>query len=126
MADSNVRPVRLQLSRARGFRLQAHSLATNGLACVSVARPGPNGNPFSIAASIESGYATAVTAPAFVVDCFRDWLGGSDRWWQGDESDRRRAAILDGLPQLRGHNLACWCGLDAPCHGAVLLERANA
>jgi hypothetical protein len=26
---------------------------------------------------------------------------------------------------LRGHDLACWCGLDQPCHGNVLLEIAN-
>jgi hypothetical protein len=27
---------------------------------------------------------------------------------------------------LRGHNLACWCPLDGPCHGDVLLELVNA
>ena len=26
---------------------------------------------------------------------------------------------------LRGKDLACWCPLDAPCHGSVLLELAN-
>jgi len=28
--------------------------------------------------------------------------------------------------ELRGHDLACWCPLDQPCHGDVLLELANA
>jgi len=27
---------------------------------------------------------------------------------------------------LRGHDLACWCALDQPCHADVLLEIANA
>lgn len=26
---------------------------------------------------------------------------------------------------LRGHDLACWCPLDQPCHADVLLELAN-
>lgn len=27
--------------------------------------------------------------------------------------------------ELRGHDLACWCPLDQPCHADVLLEIAN-
>lgn len=27
--------------------------------------------------------------------------------------------------ELRGHDLACWCPLDQPCHADVLLELAN-
>ena len=30
------------------------------------------------------------------------------------------------LAELRGKDLACWCGLDQPCHADVLLELANA
>lgn len=29
------------------------------------------------------------------------------------------------LDELRGHDLACWCPLDQPCHADVLLELAN-
>ena len=29
------------------------------------------------------------------------------------------------LSALRGHDLACWCPLDQPCHADVLLELAN-
>lgn len=29
------------------------------------------------------------------------------------------------LDDLRGHDLACWCPLDQPCHADVLLEAAN-
>ena len=42
----------------------------------------------------------------------------------------KRQMVLEGLPTLRGKNLACWCPLPGPggrdtCHAAVLLERAN-
>jgi hypothetical protein len=29
------------------------------------------------------------------------------------------------LDVLRGHDLACWCPLDKPCHADVLLRLAN-
>jgi Domain of unknown function (DUF4326) len=29
------------------------------------------------------------------------------------------------LAELAGHDLACWCPLDRPCHADVLLELAN-
>lgn len=29
------------------------------------------------------------------------------------------------LAPLRGHDLACWCPLDKPCHADVLLRLAN-
>ena len=43
---------------------------------------------------------------------------------------RQHLARLDALdvvhPWLdRGHDLACWCPLDQPCHADVLLELAN-
>ena len=42
------KPVRLQLSRRKGFDLQALSLTTNGLPAVVVARPGKWGNPYKV------------------------------------------------------------------------------
>jgi hypothetical protein len=32
---------------------------------------------------------------------------------------------LAASDELRGHDLACWCRLDHPCHGDVLLELAR-
>lgn len=114
-------PVRVQLSRKAGWRMPENT--------VSVARPGKFGNPFTIVDAIESGYANQATAQAFVVECFRDWLGPSQSgrdWWQGPKSDKRKAQIFECLPALRGKNLACWCRLDgSPCHADVLLELAN-
>ena len=39
--------------------------------------------------------------------------------------DTVRNAPTDWVADLRGHDLACWCPLDQPCHADVLLELAN-
>lgn len=116
-------PVRLRLSRRKGFRLQAASRAVNGLPAIGCARPSAFGNPFDWATFGRDGAA----------DFFRRWLSddltaverdqlGFEHW---PEEPATRRAILDRLPRLRGRNLACWCQLDQPCHADVLLELAN-
>lgn len=44
------------------------------------------------------------------------WLGGRMKW------DPEFAAAVE---ELRGHDLACWCPLDRPCHADILLALAN-
>ena len=34
-------------------------------------------------------------------------------------------SVDDIRAELRGHDLACWCPIDQPCHADVLLEIAN-
>lgn len=117
---SKMVPRRIQLRRTKGWRLPADTM--------NVARPTKWGNPFTAARAIEMGYAMPAGANRFVVECFREWLTPglySDRWWMGPESDAKKAAMRDGLAELRGKNLACWCALDAPCHADVLLDLAN-
>lgn len=95
-------PVRLQLSRAKGFNLQAHSRAVNGLAAVNCARPGKWGNPYKIGTCLIGNAEMAQMA--FVANLPLTFKGY----------------------ELRGKNLACWCALDEPnCHADVLLELAN-
>lgn len=113
-----VKPVRLQLSRAKGFNLQQVSHATNGLAAVVVTRRSKRwGNPYYVGLFRDYGRADAVSD-------FKKWLSGDHgaRVWAGPPptSDEIMAT-------LRGKNLACTCPLDgAPCHADVLLEMANA
>ena len=41
---------------------------------------------------------------------------------------RQHAETFDPVTlrrELAGHDLACWCSLDQPCHADVLLEVAN-
>ena len=110
-------PQRLQLSRRRGFDLQAASKALNGLPALRVTRPGPWGNPFSI----KGWNCTPTTA----VDNFRDLLErapvGDGRWSPAGET------VYETIRrELGGRDLACWCPLDQPCHADVLLTIANA
>lgn len=101
-----VKPIRLQLSRRKGFDLQALSMATNGLPAVNVARPSGYGNPFTI-----SDCGSAVEAVAR----FRALVEGSSEEF----------SVVKNIEALRGKNLACWCK-GGPCHADVLLEIANA
>jgi hypothetical protein len=128
-----MKPVRLQLSRRKGFNLQEHSLATNGLSAVNVARPGRWGNPYvALRTWCHGGY------PLLGIEPFQ----AATR----DEADREGARVAVAmfrdewqrvltwptthpsrcdLEGLRGKNLACWCQPGAPCHADVLLELAN-
>lgn len=97
-------PVRLQLSRRRGFNLQAASHAINGLPAVSVARPGQWGNPFTL--TVGRGAPEAV-------ELF-------------ERSIRSEPTLLAAARrELFGKNLACWCRPGELCHADVLLRVAN-
>ena len=114
-------PQRLRLSRAKGARLPAGA--------ISVARPSRWGNPWPVGDVIGSDVDApdryrgvgAVITPEIAVALYRSALvGSSPRWRVGlwiDLDDVRR--------ELRGHDLACWCPLDQPCHADVLIELAN-
>jgi hypothetical protein len=130
----NPRPVRLQLSRRRGFNLQALSRSINGRPAVWVARAGKAvgkwGNPFRI------GDPNVPDAPT-AVRLHREWLES-----MLDIASPAHAAVTAALADMARRNLACWCHLCArhrptgkpvgeichdcaPCHADTLLELAN-
>jgi Domain of unknown function (DUF4326) len=108
---------RVQLRRTKGWRLPANTL--------KVDRSTRFGNPFLV-----SDYGRD-----HAMGLFRAWLteGGCGVWVPPKARAglaRQRREILEGLPSLRGKNLACWCPLPEAgepdlCHGAVLLDFAN-
>ena len=121
------RPIRLQLRRTKGSRLQEDSFRANGLPAIIVDRGSIFGNPF----------ATELFGRAGAVDTFKRLIAAN----LSDEEMRnlsrlvgRKIASLQAIREnirgrielLRGKNLACWCKLDHPCHADVLLEFANA
>ena len=112
-------PVRLQLSRRKGFDLQAWSREVNGLAAVNVARPSKWGNPYKIGPAIDVGgvKAPALDAAACVHLFHEHWRG----LLRGAYAEQRYAM----LREIAGYNLACWCEPGQPCHADVLLEVAN-
>jgi hypothetical protein len=97
------KPVRVQLRRTKGWRMPPNT--------VSVARPGPWGNPWRA--------SPHPVDAALCVELFRRWCAGQIRDPHG------RGPHSDYSP-LRGKNLACWCKPGDPCHADVLLELANA
>ena len=114
-----MKPVRLQLSRRKGFDLQALSQATNGLPAHGVARPGPWGNPFVVG---KNG------TQAECVHLFRMLLGGSIAMLRDPHHDTQQATrryVAEHIDDLKGKNLACWCRAGTPCHADALLELAN-
>lgn len=89
-------PQRIQLRRTKGWRKPAGT--------IPVGRGTRYGNPFPV-----QTYGRE--------DALRLFHHFLDR----DEAAEYRARI----PDLAGHDLACWCGPDEACHADTLLERAN-
>lgn len=110
MAD---KPIRLRLSRKKGFNLQKHSLDQNGLPAVNVARPSRWGNPHRVGDHPGCDRRRKKhTAESAVAEFERYECRGVERG-------------VKIVRELAGKNLACWCPLDSPCHADVLLRIAN-
>ena len=112
----------MQLSRHKGFNLQAASEALNGLPAKPVTRPGKWGNPFSIADVAERYGLDADAAQEKAVALCAQWLRGTLDPKLSPGPPPSRDEIRAGL---KGHNLACWCRPGAPCHSEILLDLAN-
>lgn len=101
-------PKRIQRTRTKGWRMPEGA--------VYVGHPTKWGNPFKAGDPVTQTpfvYATSeVKDSAHAVALYRDYAHITV--WVG-------ALIGD----LAGHDLACWCPLDQPCHADVLLELAN-
>lgn len=114
-----MKPARIVLSRRAGFDLQAISHALNGLGAYSVARPGPWGNPFTIADVMAETGLGKDDAQGEAVARHARWITGA---LQGPKPPPSRETIR---AQLAGKNLACWCRAGSPCHVDTLLKLAN-
>lgn len=122
-------PIRIQLLRRKGYRLQEASRAANGLSALKVDRTSRWGNPFFVEVM---GREAAIKAFRRLVTWemsdaeLRGHCGIGPGWEDRmDELSRIGIAIRTGLSELRGKNLACWCRQDQACHADVLLELAN-
>lgn len=88
-------PTRVQRSRRKGWRMPTGS--------VYVGRPTKWGNPFVAGRDGDR---------ARCVELFQAWL-------------RSQSGLMEGVRELRGRDLVCWCPLDEACHAQVLLDVAN-
>ena len=128
-----VKPVRLQLSRKKGFRLQELSRKTNGLLAVNVSRPGKFGNPFRIHRTQHGTWEVRVPLGKYPYpfDTYRRNYGTRDlaiadailahkRWLRSPAGCEIAQLARE---TFKDHNAACWC--KGPCHGDNLLACAR-
>jgi len=117
-------PKRIQLSRRKGWKKPPGAIV--------VARPTRWGNPFRRdyegrdfrGGVYLDGVPMSVAPDHALVKAYREWVEG--KLFAGDEwLEPRRRWILDHLPDLRGHDLCCWCRLGQACHGDTLLALSN-
>ena len=96
--ETTTGPLRIQRRRSKGWRMPEGA--------VYVGRGSRWGNPFVV----------GLPANPTAADCVRRFRC---------EQVPVLQASLPNISALRGHDLACWCPLDQPCHADVLLEIAN-
>lgn len=130
-------PQRIQRKRTRGWKIPPNT--------ISVTRPGKYGNIFEIGKQVPREFERMYCYPTFAscpdyldnLDYLRYGIRGHEiedaeaatrLFRQYMEWGRRHAPDVqkEFLAPLRGKNLACWCAIDKPCHGHVLIEYANA
>lgn len=130
--QSGAGPRRIQLRRVKGYRKPPGA--------VVVIRPSRWGNPFrvvpvrndagrksrwAVQETRETGspglrpgtYADRAAAHAAAVELYREWL--DQRLADGE------SGLADDLSRLAGKAIACVCPPELPCHGDVILARAN-
>lgn len=100
-------PIRIKLSRQKGFRLQEHSVALNGLPAMKVDRATIWGNNFAV-----EDFDSAEEC----VDMFEHDLAKFSCFHPEKFSTYIRPLV--------GKNLACWCPIGSPCHAEVLVREA--
>lgn len=101
-------PQRIQLQRARGWRMPAGT--------VKVDRSTRYGNPFRIGDDGVPDAAAAVRLFAKLLDRQEELASSTDLFVF------TKARLVQ---DLAGRNLACWCRPGEPCHADVLLKVAN-
>lgn len=124
-------PVRLQLSRRKGFDLQKLSRETNSLEAVNVARPSKWGNPFVVHHPNGPASMRSPMTAKSAVAAFKSMLEKEGSWfpvplpWPKGKIPAQITTVGDVRRELCGKNLACWCTDGDPCHADVLLALAN-
>ena len=128
-----IQPVRIQLSRKKGFNLQEYSKSINGLPCKIISRPSKYGNPIILKGDciyIDVKYRR----PALYLGAFYDTGNIVDVLYLYKriiKGSRFKNADLQywsdkfkqyDIKELKGFNLACWCKTTDWCHGDVLLD----
>lgn len=97
-------PKRIQLKRMKGWRMPPNT--------VVVSRPTKWGNPFTLGDAPPFVFSEEQRL-LIILDMYRGWLAA-----------KMRSGELNPA-ELKGKNLACWCGPNQKCHADILLKVAN-
>lgn len=112
-------PRRIKMTRKAPWR-------ANHPDAVIVARPTRWGNPFRVVRQVgewivvddnDVTYPLTIDTKAAAAQRAVDLYRADIRWGALNVNEIRR--------ELAGRDLACWCPLDSPCHGDVLLAIAR-
>jgi hypothetical protein len=128
--NTNNGPRRLQRKRTKGFKLPEGTVVCT--------RPGVLGNPF-VGPDAVKAYRAMLDGTLWSETCdgicsgeMDDYPCGHDLYFVGttrlklyaiEAYDRDK--ILARIAEVRGMNLACYCGPNDPCHVDMILEFAN-
>ena len=107
-------PKRFQRSRKDGSRMPP--------GCIYVGRPSKWGSPFDWNDWVRCGHSEESAKRLAAIEFGKVWSG---EW--STASPEQFAAIdemREHVHELKDKNICCWCRLDDPCHGDVLLAAA--
>jgi hypothetical protein len=119
-------PKRIQLRRTKGWRKPDGAIV--------VSRPTKWGNPFRVGEMAQHWHRAASWPNEMYIDTHTiiraEQAVGLYRRLIVEPTEHRfhgfTAPTVDEVrADLAGHDLACWCPLDQPCHADVLLDLAN-
>lgn len=103
-----MKPIRVQRKRTKGWKMPNNT--------TYVGRPGKWGNPFTGEGAVEK-FSDCILNNAMCY-CHLDEIEATVQYY-------RFKWMSEHIYVLRGRNIACFCPIDKPCHGDVLLEYAN-
>jgi hypothetical protein len=127
MDTPRARPKRIQRKRTKGWKIPEGA--------IYVGWPSVWGNPFNVTdkvplalslelfADLVRGFFSPAKLDHLTDAEFRAVSDARQKWIRRHGA---AGARWEAQTFLRGHDLACWCQLDQPCHADVLLEIANA
>jgi len=118
-------PQRIQRKRSKGWRMPEGA--------VYVGRPGRWGNPFRVPFKYRWADDQPCPYPGPARETQGEWeqlercetLHHAVFWYEAWITRMVPTIAQDAVTYLAGRDLACWCPLDQPCHGDVLLRIAN-
>lgn len=127
MTDATPEPTprRIQRKRTKGWRMPEGA--------IYVGRPTEWGNPFVVSEKVPlalalelyrdliCGYFSPAKLAHLTDAEFHAIYAERSNWLKRGPSHPKWSAQT----YLKGHDLACWCPLDQPCHADILLELAN-